>query len=159
MLIIFTGFTSSRAARVSPGASYPVFAYDGLYPGGYHYENAGPIFIDTNIEIDEDDTEYDEEGKPVYKETAGRRAEIIFILSLPLVMIAHTLVIGGLNMAASNSTEFKLGPEAIAFALVSSLSISIAITYWDYQEVYGDKTSLQGKRSERVRYLSAYHRF
>ncbi|MDH5717787.1 MAG: hypothetical protein OEZ22_09125 [Spirochaetia bacterium] len=67
------------------------------------------------------------------EESALRRAEIIFLISIPFTALSHFLIIGGLYYAATKDKLLKIPGNTVTFGLLSTFMVSAAITYHDYR--------------------------
>ena len=92
-----------------------------------------------------------------YEETAFKRSEIIFFLSLPFIFLAHVIAVGTTYYLAEQDETFSgLPTEPFLFAGVSSLMLTGGIIYLDFQK--NAQTHGEGQRtSPTLRGAEKYH--
>ncbi len=81
------------------------------------------VFLSNQIKADED-----------YEESAIKRGEILFFLSIPFVALSYFLVISATYYLGTNDNTFSLPTESIVFASISTVAISIGIIYIDIKK-------------------------
>jgi len=86
-----------------------------------------------------------------YEESFLRRGEIIFLISYPLVLVSHFIIISSLYYIDTLDYKLRIPSEIVNFAVISSLFISVQITYSDYtytKNLY--KENKENKKKELV---------
>lgn len=77
---------------------------------------------------------------PENNQSPARRAEVVFFISLPLVLLSHFLIASAVTLGQSSSiTSFDMSPETGIFLGVSSLFVSGAITVFDHYNHFKKK--------------------
>ncbi|GEM_PF-3492662 len=95
-----------------------------------------------------------------YRETPGRRAEVIFFLSLPFALLTQGLIIAGLYAVNNPNDPLQFNVATYSFWIGGSLLISGGIAYADYRDTCLREKEEQTQDHKEARYyVQLNHRF
>ncbi len=95
-----------------------------------------------------------------YQETPGRRAEVIFFLSLPFTLLTQGLIIAGLYATNNPNDPVQFNMATYVFWIGGSLLISGGIAYADYTDTHLREKEEKTQDNKEARYYVQFnHRF